>query len=208
MIDIVSVGNPKIEYKNHKDVEFETLPFYLNLAKKTISKFAGQYSPSLVREMLHSEDAISSVANCIMLADWRWDSERAGDGGQKKTKYSYRNQCAIWAIKSYLSRKQKKYSKNRNVEVDNDDLSMLDIIPSSIKSPIDILIDEEKNENIQNLIEQILSSNILNERQTDCVRMYYLKSMTFAEIGDKLNITREAVRQNIKKSLIKIKDLI
>ena len=75
------------------NVEFDDLKVYLNLAKKTINKFGG----SLAKEMLRSEDAISDVASAIMQGDWKWDANRTGKTGQKKTRYSYRNQCAIWA---------------------------------------------------------------------------------------------------------------
>ena len=62
--------------------------------------------------MLSSEEAISDIASAIMCADWKFDPDRFGKTGQKKTLYSYRNQCAIWAIKSYITNKYKKASNN------------------------------------------------------------------------------------------------
>lgn len=213
MIDIVSVGNQKVEYKDHSQIEFESLSFYVNLAQKAISKFGRNFSSTLSKEMLKSEDAIANVANCIMMADWRWDNERKGETGQQKTKYSYRNQCAIWAIKSYISRKKNKKNKSHSVDINNYDdanLSLLDIIPSKSKSPIDILMDIESDNNIKAHIDQILNSdnNILSSRQSECLKLYYLENMTFAQIGLKFGITREAVRQNIKKAIEKIRKLV
>ena len=213
MIDIVSVGNQKVEYKDHSQIEFESLSFYVNLAQKAISKFGRNFSSTLSKEMLKSEDAIANVANCIMMADWRWDNERKGETGQQKTKYSYRNQCAIWAIKSYISRKKNKKNKSHSVDINNYDdanLSLLDIIPSKSKSPIDILMDIESDNNIKAHIDQILNSdnNILSSRQSECLKLYYLENMTFAQIGSKFGITREAVRQNIKKAIEKIRKLV
>jgi hypothetical protein len=51
--------------------------------------------------MLKNEEAISDVATALMYADWRFDENRKGKTGLQKTLYSYRNQCAIWAIKKY-----------------------------------------------------------------------------------------------------------
>jgi RNA polymerase sigma factor (sigma-70 family) len=213
MIDIVAVGNQKVEYKDHSKIEFEPLSFYINLAQKAIAKFGRNFSSTLSKEMLKSEDAISNVANCIMMADWRWDNERKGETGQQKTKYSYRNQCAIWAIKSYISRKNNKKNKSHSIDINNYDdanLSLLDIIPSKSKSPLDILMDIESDDNIKQYINQILSSdnNILSNRQSECLKLYYLEDMTFAQIGSKFGITREAVRQNIKKAIEKIRKLV
>jgi RNA polymerase sigma factor (sigma-70 family) len=213
MIDIVSVGNQKVEYKDHSQIEFESLSFYVNLAQKAIAKFGRNFSSTLSKEMLKSEDAIANVANCIMMADWRWDNERKGETGQQKTKYSYRNQCAIWAIKSYISRKKNKKNKSHSVDINNYDdanLSLLDILPSKSKSPIDILMDIESDNNIKAHIDQILNSdnNILSSRQSECLKLYFLENMTFAQIGLKFGITREAVRQNIKKAIEKIRKLV
>lgn len=214
MIDIVSVGKQKIKYQDHEHIEFEPLSFYINLAQKTISKFAKNFSSALAKEMLSSEDAIANVANCIMMADWRWDKERKGETGQQKNKYSYRNQCAIWAIKSYMTRKKQKYNKAHSVDFDiqcdDENLSLLDILPASSSSPLDIIIDEEKNTDIRDLVNEILSDNsdILSNRQKQCLKLYYIEGYTFAEIGKKFMITREAVRQNIKKSIEKIRNLM
>lgn len=214
MIDIVSVGKHKVSYKDHSDIEFEPLSFYIELAQKTIAKFGKNFSANISKEMLKSEDAISNVANCIMMADWRWDKDRKGQTGQQKSKYSYRNQCAIWAIKSYMTRKKQKNSKAHSVHVDSkyddDCLSLIDILPDRIMSPINQIIHNEDTYHIKNYIDTILSTdnNILSDRQAKCLKLYYIENMTFAEIGKSFNITREAVRQNIKKAISKIRNLV
>ena len=214
MIDIVSVCKQKIKYQDHEHIEFEPLSFYVNLAQKTISKFAKNFSSSLAKEMLSSEDAIANVANCIMMAYWRCDKERKGQTGQQKNKYSYRNQCAIWAIKSYMTRKKQKQNKSHSVDFDiqyeDENLSLLDILPSSSKSPLQLLLDKEKNIDTKLLVNNILSedNSILSNRQKQCLKLYYINGLTFAEIGKRFTITREAVRQNIKKSIEKIKNIL
>lgn len=213
MIDIVSVGNQKLNYQDHSDINFESLDFYVNLAQKTISKFGKNFSANLAKEMLSSEDAISNVANAIMMADWRWDKDRKGETGQQKTKYSYRNQCAIWAIQSYVTRKKKKGIK-KLVEIyhDNKDkeLSLLDIVSDDSMSPIDIIIDEEQKTNLKKYFESILSESLglISERQAQYIKLYYFDNFTFSDIGKKFNVTREAVRQGIKKALEKIRNIV
>lgn len=212
MIDIVSVGNQKLEYKDHNHIEFEPLSFYLELAQKAISKFGKNFSSNISKEMLKSEDAIANVANCIMMADWRWDKDRKGQTGLQKTKYSYRNQCAIWAIKSYVSRKKNKKCKS-GIETQGSfadkEYSLLDILCQDNCDPIENLIEKEDKANIKDYLNKILSheNNILSEKQCEYIKMYYLDGLTFAQIGQKFNITREAVRQGIKKALSKIREL-
>ena len=94
--------------------QFETLEVYTNLAKKIISKFAPTFYIGLRKELLSNDEAISDIASAIMMADWKWDANRKGHEGQSKTRYSYRNQCGIWAIKTYISSKYKKKNQYSN----------------------------------------------------------------------------------------------
>ena len=99
------------------DKSYDSLDTYIGLAKKTISKFGSQFYSGLSTEMLKNSDAISDVATAIMYADWRFDPNRPGKSGQKKTLYSYRNQCALWAMKTYVT---VKYKKRKNISLDFD----------------------------------------------------------------------------------------
>lgn len=216
---IPSVGKQKIQYSNHEDVNFESLDFYLNLAQKIIAKLAPTFFSGLSKEMLKNEDAIAFVANAIMMGDWRWKKEDESNkktGKQYKSLYSYRNQCAIWAIKTYITKKykiahspKKAYNISSVSGKDNDDLTITDVISDdSQKEPIDILIDRENSEISELLIREILESNILSDKQKDHIRMYYFENQTLEKIGKKYSVTREAIRQSIKSSISKIKSLL
>lgn len=211
MIDIVSVGNQKVSYKDHSDIQFEPLSFYVTLAQKAISKFGGSFSANISKEMLRSEDAIANIANAIMMADWRWDKDRKGETGQQKTKYSYRNQCAIWAIKSYIGRKKSKKNNRKDSyfldKSSNEEISMLDFVDSGVSDPAQLFIESEEKSEIKQYLDTILNpdSNILTQRQSEYIKLYFFENHTFAEIGNKFNITREAVRQGIKKAIEKIR---
>lgn len=183
--------------------QFDSLSVYLDLAKKTISKFSNKFYSSLRNEMLSNEDAISDVATAIMQADWKWDKDRVGKTGLHKTKYAYRNQCAIWAIQTYITKKyktKKSYSLD-GIDSANKDVSSYDFISGSEQDPLDILIETEEKENLSKCIDDLIGSNLITEKQQKQLKMYYFDDMTLNAIGKEFGVTREAVRQNIKKAI-------
>jgi len=193
------------------DRQFETLSTYTMLAKKIISKFSPSFYSGLRQELLSNEEAISEIAEAIMIADWRWDKDRTGHEGKSKTKYSYRNQCGLWAIKTYVSNKYKK--KNMSFSIHNEISSrgesksfaenMKEKTPSD---PFLLLAEKEEKELVSKYLSDILSSEILSEKQRDQIKEYYFNDKTLLEIGNEYGVTREAIRQNIQKGLTKIRD--
>jgi RNA polymerase sigma factor (sigma-70 family) len=190
--------------------QFETLQTYINLAKKTISKFAPSFYSGLRNELLSNEDAIADIAQAIMTADWKWDSTRTGHEGKSKTKYSYRNQCAIWAIQTYISNKYKR--KNMSLSLDtchdsNEDVSSFasNLQDQSLCDPAEIVAIEEETNNIKDMVNHILSSDILSTKQKAQIYSYYFENKTLLQIGNEYGVTREAIRQNIQKGLNKIR---
>jgi RNA polymerase sigma factor (sigma-70 family) len=187
-------------------MEFDNLSTYLTLAKKTIAKFGGSMYPSAVKDMLKNEDVIADIANAIMYADWRWDSERKGFEGKSKTKYSYRNQCAIWAIKTYMTNKHKKNKFKLSSSLDKEESSyMSNVACENTEDPYDYIEDIESTNNLKEIFDSIFASDVLNDKQKEQIIEYYYNDKTLAQIGKKYGVTREAVRQNIQKGLNKIK---
>jgi RNA polymerase sigma factor (sigma-70 family) len=189
---------------------YDSLDSYLNLAKKTISKFGPKFYNGLSAEMLKNTDAVSDVATAIMYADWRFDPNRVGKEGMKKTLYSYRNQCAIWAIKTYISNKYKKNNDNSpkislNFNIDDSSEISATIKDNKSVDPLDLLIQKEESDNLTNYISTILTSNMLSDKQKNQLKMYYLDNLTLSAIGKKFGVSREAIRQNIKRAIEIIK---
>jgi RNA polymerase sigma factor (sigma-70 family) len=189
--------------------EFENLNTYILLAKKVISKFAPTFYSGLNKELLSNEDAISDIAAALMNADWKWDKDRVGYNGQSKTRYSYRNQCGIWAIKSYISNKYKK--KNQKLSIDNisnEDMKTFasSIVDKSMSDPYEIVSSEEEATNLQNTVKTLLDSDVLSDKQRNQIKKYYFENKTLVQIGDEYGVTREAIRQNIQKGLNKIRE--
>lgn len=213
---IPSVGKPKIAYKDHSKVNFESLDFYTTLAQKIIAKFATKFGNNVSKYMLKNEDAISFVANAIMMGDWRWKENESIDN-KYKSLYSYRNQCGIWAIKTYVTKTYRANNSNKKIKssyslnhIQDEDGSQLEniVADKSQYSPIDILISNEDNNIKRDLINDILLSDLLSDKQKQYIKLYFFENFTLEKIGQKFNVTREAVRQSIKVSIQKIKDLL
>lgn len=190
--------------------DFKDMVEYIDMAKKTIRAFSNKICPGICNQMTSSEDAIADIAYAMMSADWKYDENRKGKISNKsKTRYSYRNQCAIWAIHSYI----KKYLKNHTVSLNNlmdssEDMSFIDLIEDkSQQEPVESVIKDEKIELENDLIKEIFSSEILNEEQKHKLKLYYMDGNSLADIGRKYGVTREAIRQNIKVSINKIREV-
>lgn len=193
------------------NIEFDSLSVYINLAKKTINKFGSKMYGGLAKEMLQNDDAVADVAHAIMLGDWRWDENRKGKTGQQKTKYSYRNQCAIWAIQTYITKKYKKrniHSVSLDYSKNDDSMNLKDILCSRDEDPYEILCQRETEKALREDIQFILNSNLISDKQREYIKLYFFEEYTLEKIGKKFNITREAVRQNINKALSNIKKTI
>jgi RNA polymerase sigma factor (sigma-70 family) len=214
LLNVCGVGKQKIKYKDHSTINFDSLSDYLLLAKKAISKLANSIYVGLAQKMLKDEDAICAVANAIMMADWRWDENYTNTQGTKKNRYSYRNQCALWAIQTYATKnnKRSKYiDKMYSLDYDmlDDQASIHEKIEDhSSVSPEQSLIESEYKQEISNLIKHIFELQCLSDRQKEYIRLYYIEGYTFEKIGKKYHITREAVRQGLNKSINLLKDLI
>jgi RNA polymerase sigma factor (sigma-70 family) len=190
--------------------QFETLDTYINLAKKIISKFAPSFYNNLRQELLSNEEAISEIAEAIMTADWKWDKTRTGYNGKSKTKYSYRNQCGLWAIKTYLSNRYKKKNTNYSLDQYTSDNKenrnyISNIETKGVSDPFEIVSAQEEKDIVAKYIECILNSDILSDKQKDQIYEYYFNNKTLLEIGNKYGVTREAIRQNIQKGLSRIR---
>lgn len=193
---------------------YSSMSEYVSLAKKTINKFAPKFYNGLNKEMLNNEDAISDVATAIMYADWRYDPDRMGSSGMKKTLYSYRNQCAIWAIQTYITNKYKKSKTQEHMSLDflssdkNKGISYHDTIADHRQlEPIDLLIEKEHMDNIKEDLEALMDSGIINEKQKEQLKMYHMDNMTLSEIGKVFGVSREAIRQNIKRAIDHIRNI-
>ena len=212
---IPSVGKQKISYKDHSEVNFEPLDFYINLSKKIIAKMGSSFFNGLSKDMLKSEDSIDFVANAIMMGDWRWKQNNDDVEKQNKSLYSYRNQCAIWAMKTYVTKQYKNKYNNKKIKTDysinhqTDSLSLESIIQdNSQREPIDIIIEKENNKEINDLLSKFFESDIISDKQKEYIKLYYFEKLTLEKIGKKFGVTREAIRQSLRSAIKRIRELV
>jgi RNA polymerase sigma factor (sigma-70 family) len=191
------------------ETEYKDIVEYIEDAKKTIRLFANKICPGICYEMTQSEDAIADVAHAMMCADWKYDENKRGKISNKsKTRYSYRNQCAIWAIQTYIKKSLRK--NNRTVYLNHmlanmDDVQFEDILEDKKQKQAEhIYIEKEENEHNSRLIENILNSDLLSPVQQEKMKMHYIDGKSLATIGRKYGVTREAIRQTIQGCIKKL----
>lgn len=205
---IENIGNQKISYKNADEIDFSDLSEYLLMAKKSISSFANRFYHGLAPQMLQDEDAVSQIAYSLMLADWRYDENYKGKRTSQKTRYSYRNQCALWAIQTYVTKTSKKKHKNKVFSLDynadgeqNNDNAYRYILDKKAVNPSEELENKEQSSVLSEKINKLLDTNGVSETQKEYIRLYYMENYTYAQIGKKFSLTREAIRQSIIKAM-------
>lgn len=190
------------------ETEYQDIVDYIDAAKKTIRVFANKICPGICYQMTQSEDAIGDVAHAMMCADWKYDNTRKGKISNKsKTKYSYRNQCAIWAIQTYIKNSLK---RDRTIYLNHllgneDDLTFENILEDKKQNIAEnIYIEQEEQEEQSQMVKDILESSVLTEAQREKLRLHYIEGQSLAEIGRKYGVSREAIRQTIRLSIKKL----
>lgn len=184
----VGINNPE---------RMKSLDYYLGTARRVVSKYA---SKSLSSEILQDEDAISFIAEHIMMGTSRWDESKSNG----KSLDNYHLQCALWAIKRWVHKKTTE--RNKNVLSMDFDGKLGDLNLHETVS--DKRIDPEGAEKLENTVrfaQEILNLNCLTDNQKTCIKMKYMDGMTLREIGDKLGKSFQAVQQIISAGLTKIK---
>ena len=191
-MDIVSFNGFRDPTKyTTKNKKFEdSLYDYLLIATKLVQKLC---TKDVCVEILYDEDALSNMAHSLMMADWRWDGKYISKNKRTKTQYSYRSQCIIYEIKKHLRRKQRVYSQKfkqslNYTSVDETQPLYCKIVDRSSLgvNPIEIAIQKEKFETFK---------KILTHKEYICVTMYYIDMYTYKEIGQKLDLSQERIRQ-------------
>tara|TARA_Y100001934_G_C12317609_1_gene758351 strand:- start:1158 stop:1784 length:627 start_codon:yes stop_codon:yes gene_type:complete len=173
---------------------------YRDIAKKCISMFADKNS---AYGMIRNEDAISHVAEHVMWGHIRWKE----DGG--RTLKSYLNQCAIWAIQSWKTKLYQKSKTNNTVSLNSSatkdeskELQVQNLISDKkAKEPFEILFNDKAFE-----ARSIIKSKCLTSLQQKCLYGRYIEGKKLREIAKELNVSKQAINQNIKKAIKKLKE--
>jgi RNA polymerase sigma factor (sigma-70 family) len=188
------------------ETEYKDMVEYIEIAQKAIKAFADKICPGISYQMSQSEDAIADVAQAIMWGDWKYDPNRKGQiSNLSKTQYSYRNQCAIWGIQTYVKKRLKRKTVYLNNLVQDQEMDLTDLLVDERQNePITQLLDQEKEDLKFQTINDIFDSKLLTQEQKDKVRLYYLEGYSLAKVGKKYGVTREAIRQTLKSCIKKL----
>lgn len=188
------------------ETEYKDMVEYIEIAQKAIKAFSDKICPGISYQMSQSEDAISDVAQAIMWGDWKYDPNRKGQiSNLSKTQYSYRNQCAIWGIQTYLKKRLKRKTVYLNNLVQDQEMDLTNLLVDERQNePITQLLDQEKEDLKSQTIRDIFDSKLLTQEQKDKVRLYYLEGYSLAKVGKKYGVTREAIRQTLKSCIKKL----
>ena len=193
--DVDVTKRAKNDYVTNADTLL-TLYEYIEIARRCIGAFASSSG------MLNDDDAVAHVAEHLMLGHLRWKE----DGG--RTLYSYLNQCAIWAIKSwknklYQTNKQhQELSLNADAGRNGEGAQLYQFVPDKkAKEPFDILFnDNEKT------VGSLVESECLTHLQRYCLKRRYIENQTLQEIANSLGVSRQAVHLHIKKAIARLQN--
>ena len=87
----------------------------------------------------------------------------------------------------------------KNLEDNSNGYDLL--ISNNEKSPLDSIIEQETADQIKLNIDTLLSSNLISDKQKEQIRMYYFEGFTLSKIGKHFGVSREAIRQSIKRAI-------
>jgi RNA polymerase sigma factor (sigma-70 family) len=209
-VNISSLENRRIAYPLAQTQEFLSMEEYLKIAKKTITYYCKK-NKELTHNLLTSEDAISFIAEQLMMGDWRYKPvyEKKvfdGEGNLLRidtlniSRWSYRNKCAVWAIKNYIEKSNNKKNlqlQSLDIQKDSETVNLYDLVEDDKSLPVYKIFDET----VKKKIHYLLNNSKLSDPQKQCVTMYFLEDLTLEEVGVKLGITKQGVQQNVERAL-------
>ena len=172
-----------------------SLSEYLEIAEKCIARFN---APSVAREMLKDEDAISFVAEHLMYGTARWKPE----GGRSFR--SYLTQCARWAMTRWLSKLKSSsaaapMSLNQNREEGDAFFYELIADPRDCSNESDLYWSD-----LSDKVEGLLRHPELSEAQSNALRQRYVDGKTLQEIGDDMGVSKQMANNYVRDGLNKL----
>jgi len=183
-------------------VEFAPLSEYLKIAKKFIKKFAPKIYRGLDIEMLKSDDAIGDVAYAIMKADQKWNPSYRSKTNKVCGLNSFRTKYARWQIYRYVSHKNRLPQtislSYKNTQ--NDFYAFSGAIEDHRQLPSVQMIDN------LDLINNIMSSGVLTDKQVKYIQSYYLDNKTYKEIGLENGVSKQDVQYVIQYGIKSLRE--
>ena len=183
----------------YHDYNFKPLAHYLYIAKNCISKYA---SPQTMQMLLCSEDAISHVAESIIVGITNYKPD------MNCTLKSYMNKCAQWSISRWLSAGNKATTKNiqsLDYEYGSGDDAMT--IASTTADKRDLSNkDNEYWKETYSIVSEMVDNPQLGKK-CKAMRMYYVDGKSYNQISETLGVSKQAVWTQIQNGTKTLKQL-
>lgn len=194
-IDIVGIGDRKVA----KPVtRMDTMDEYLLIAKKSISSYAPKIRYGLAEEMLENDDAVANIAHAIMMADWQFDG--------RGNRFGFRKERAIYAIKSYITRRKRESAKSvyrldNIIDSNNSNSTFSAFLVDPSERPSEQVSRNDFVSELVNKMDRMVDNGLLSERGVSFIKMHYMKEMPMSEIANKEGISRQAVHDVVSRTL-------
>lgn len=195
------VGDPIIEdLFSHEELgdHLLTMDEYLKISRRIIGCYA---SPKAAHHMLNDEDALSFVANKLMIGTCKWVH-----GGKRGTHRGYLSQCGQWAIQTWVSQQNHKTNKEW------DDLSLTHTVQHATgndrvvylyQTLIDKSAPDPSAECVLDLSQKIdiaIQNAKISERQLEALELVYYQGLTLEQAGGIMGVSKQRIQQLLNKA--------
>lgn len=172
---------------------------YLNTAEKCIGAFA---SPSVAHDMLQDEDAISFIAEHLIMGSARWKPDMEGG----RSHMSYIIQCARWAIPRWIEKCSKAYGKHvQSLNYCHGDEDTHNQLYEMISDPRDVSDGPmEYWYEVEEQVNTLLQHPDLTKAQSESIRLRFVEGKTFDEVGKAMGFSKQGASNHVQSGLRKL----
>jgi DNA-binding CsgD family transcriptional regulator len=187
-------------------LEFLTDKEYTAATKKIIKHFTRR-SRRLSQILIKDAEIFHNIKFKIMKADWRWKP----DGG--RTRYSWRNQCGIWAIQEAIEEVKQKYEDLKTADLSlnyckksdsYNETKLSDRLSSKVPDPSFAMSQSETTLKLRKEINGLIKAANLTEIEIEYLNLW-AEGQTYQEIAKRFEIKNQSVSSVVKKALQKMR---
>lgn len=166
-------------------MKFLKLHDYLDMSFKFLLKTG---NPCI----FNNEDNISDVAYLMMKADEKYNPDV-----KKLTQEQFRYLYASYAIRNIV----REFRKQETV---------LSLDSEAMFNYVEVLCGDDENDvefdlHRADIVEKLKNCKTISSQQKNCIFLYFMKDMTYEEVGKKIGVSHETVRKIINRTLEQLK---
>lgn len=196
MITVKSIKDKRTVYPDKDSQTFLSLPEYIKEAEILIKKTCNK---SLIKQLINDDDTVSEVAKGMMDADWRWKDD------QGWSREAYRQHMGRYAIIACINGQVNNDVVSLDHRCDENGEPLRNTVASGALNPEEICIEKEEENTNTAEAQRLLNNSNLTVRQKQCAEKFFLEEKSYLQIAEELDITRQAVQQNVAKAIKEMK---